>query len=75
MEIWVKPLADGRYAAMLFNPTDKPQDITLDFSRDLPDAAAKWARDVEALDECKDTNAWCDSWAKGGECEKNPGES
>ncbi|KAG1676530.1 hypothetical protein FOA52_000073 [Chlamydomonas sp. UWO 241] len=70
-QIWAKPLADGRLAVLMFNMGDKPQDITLDFARDLPDDSDRWARDIPLPDDCKDKDKGCADWAKAGECAKN----
>lgn len=72
-EVWVKPLADGRHAALLFNSGSQARDIPLLYSRDMPEAAAKWARDVEGPDACKDKDKGCKAWAEAGECKKNAG--
>lgn len=70
-QIWAKPLADGRIAVLLFNMGDHARDITLDYARDLPDDADRWARDIALPAGCKDKDKGCAEWAKAGECTKN----
>ena len=74
-EIWTKPLVNGRVAALVFNSGSQARDIDLVFSRDMPDVAAKWAREVGLQEgDCVDKDKeGCPRWAKAGECEKNPG--
>jgi len=73
VEIWIKPLAGGRVAALLFNAGSKATDITLSFARDMPELSGKWAREVKEANECTDSLPGCPTWAKSGECKNNPG--
>ena len=75
-EVWIKPLHDGRSAALIFNSGGQSRDIKLVFSRDLPELSSKWARDVGPQGDCVDKDKkGCPGWAKSGECENNPGGS
>ncbi|GFR39915.1 hypothetical protein Agub_g421, partial [Astrephomene gubernaculifera] len=74
LEIWAKPLADGRTALMLVNLGDRAADISTLFSRDLPSESGRWAREVPHSDPtCKDKHAQCGDWAAAGECKRNEG--
>ena len=75
LQIWTKPLAGGAHAVLAFNGGDQPADITLRWERDLPALAAPWAKAVPRVPACanKHDDAGCTTWAKGGECAKNPG--
>lgn len=69
LSIWVKPLQGGRVATMLFNAGSSAAEITLNYTRDLPDLVAKWAREVPGSNPvCVDTLDGCKDWAKAGEC-------
>ena len=75
-EVWIKPLHDGRSAALLFNSGSRARDIELVFSRDLPERNREWSREVgpqpgDCVDKDKDM---CPKWATDGQCKKNPGE-
>ena len=75
-QIWRKQLADGSHALLLFNSGDDTIDITTRWRRDLPEVAwQKHERDVAREPPCADATETktCASWAKSGECEKNPG--
>ena len=73
--IWVKGLTDGSIAILLFNGGTRAADLTVRWERDVAGEAAKWAVDVEREPRCvnREEDKACDGWAKGGECDKNPG--
>ncbi|GIL89215.1 hypothetical protein Vretimale_18589 [Volvox reticuliferus] len=74
IEVWAKPLADGRTAMLLVNLGTNTVDITTEFSRDLPVEHAKWSRETNfTAPKCVDKHELCPSWAKSGECINNAG--
>ncbi|PNW88365.1 hypothetical protein CHLRE_01g026250v5 [Chlamydomonas reinhardtii] len=74
LEIWTKPLADGRTAMLLVNLGEATVDITTVFSRDMPEEHKQWGREVPNRDPvCMDKHASCKEWADAGECKRNEG--
>ena len=75
LQIWHKPLADGTHALLLFNGGTATADVTARWQRDLSDASRRHEQEVKREPQCDDNPEVkeCASWAKGGECEKNPG--
>ncbi|KAG2482926.1 hypothetical protein HYH03_018204 [Edaphochlamys debaryana] len=74
LEVWAKPLADGRVALLLVNLGEVTRDVSVLFSRELPTEHAQWSREVPNTDPvCVDKHKQCKEWAEGGECKKNEG--
>ena len=74
-QVWLKRLADGSHAVLIFNGGTKPADVTVRWDTELAEASRAWAVPVAREPKCenKHEDKGCDTWAKGGECEKNPG--
>ncbi|PNH00886.1 Alpha-galactosidase [Tetrabaena socialis] len=74
LEVWAKPLADGRTALLMANLGEATVDITTVFSRDLADESRRWAREVpDSAPPCVDKHPECKGWSDGGECKRNEG--
>ena len=49
VQIWIKPLADGSHAVLLFNGGDTKADLTVHWGRDLKDVSKPYEREVTVL--------------------------
>ena len=69
LQIWRKQLASDRHAVMLFNGGSNVTDITVKWSRDLPEVAQRWQRVVPRDPPCRDTRDDCSEWIrKNAQC-------
>lgn len=76
LQIWLKELADGTHALLLFNGGDTKADIVARWKRDLPEASRPHEVETPRYPPCSDradVASLCAGWVKGGECEKNAG--
>lgn len=74
LQIWRKDLVDHGHALLLLNSGAEAADITVRWTRDLPDVARRWSKEMPRIPECLDDpeKADCVHWAADGECERNP---
>ena len=74
LQVWRKDLVGQGHALLLLNSGAEAADITVRWTRDLPEVARRWSKQMPRVPECLDDpeKADCVHWAADGECTTNP---